>query len=93
MNRRYEELPENINELNDQEIDALAQNIWQKITVERNSIDRDTQLKLRQRAYAIWIKQYPHENDDDPDCHLEEIYSGLVKEHNPHFNMDGQQRS
>ena len=81
MTRRYEELPENIDQMSDQEIEALAQNIWQKITAERASIDRDTQLRLRQQAYSIWRNKYPDEHDDDADCHLEDIYSWLLSEY------------
>ena len=81
MTRRYEELPENINQMRDEEIEALAQNIWQKITAKRVSIDRDTQLRLRQKAYSIWIYKYPGEQDDDADCNLEEIYAWLLSEY------------
>ena len=81
MSRRYEKLPENLNQFSDQEIDALAQKMWQRINAERNLINRETKLHLRQKAYSIWVNTYPSEKDDDPDCHLEEIYSLLVKEY------------
>jgi len=81
MTRRYEELPENIDQMSDQEIEAMAKSIWQKITAERVSIDRDTQLRLRQQAYSIWRNKYPDEHDDDADCHLEDIHSWLLSEY------------
>ncbi len=81
MSRYYEEMPENIHQMSDHEIESLAQNIWQKINAESKLIDRNTKLQLRQRAYAIWRAKYPHENDDDNDCHLEEIYSWLLSEY------------
>ena len=81
MSRYFEKLPENLNQMSDVEIEAIAENIWLKINVECNPIDRDTKLRLRQKAYAIWIDKYPHEKDDDDDCHLEEIYSWLLSEY------------
>jgi hypothetical protein len=80
MSRYYEEMPENMHQMSDQEIESLAQNIWQKINTESKLIDRNAKLQLRQRAYAIWRAKYPHENDDN-DCHLEEIYSWLLSEY------------
>ena len=81
MSRRYEKLPENINQFSDQEIDAFAQKMWQRISAERKLINRETQLHLRQLAYSIWINKYPGEKDDDFDCHLEEIYLLLVDDY------------
>ena len=81
MSRFFEKLPENLKQMSDAEIGALAENIWLKINAECNHIDRDTKLRLRQKAYSIWIDKYPHEKDDDVDCHLEEIYSWLLSEY------------
>ena len=81
MSRFFEKLPENLKQMSDAEIGALAENIWLKFNAECNPIDRDTKLRLRQKAYAIWIDKYPHEKDDDVDCHLEEIYSWLLSEY------------
>ena len=81
MSRYFEKLPENLKQMSDAEIGALSENIWLKINAEYNPIDRDTKLRLRQKAYAIWIDKYPHEKDDDVDCHLEEIYSWLLSEY------------
>ena len=81
MSRRYEKLPENFNQFSDQEIDDFAQDMWQRINAGRVLINRETQLHLRQKAYSIWINKYPGENDDDPDCHLEEIYSQIVNDY------------
>ena len=58
-------------------IKPITESIWLKINNESNLTDRDTQLRLRQKAYSIWIDKYPHEKDDDG-CHLEEIYSWLL---------------
>ena len=81
MSRYFEKLPENLNQMSGAEIEAIAENIWLKISAECNPIDRDTKLRLRQKAYSIWIEKYPHETDDDVDCHLEEIYSWLLSEY------------
>ena len=81
MSRYFEKLPENLNQMSDAEIEAIAENIWLKINAGCNRIDRDTKLRLRQKAYSIWIDKYPHEKDDDVDCHLEEIYSWLLSEY------------
>jgi len=81
MSRYFEKLPENLNQMSGAEIEAIAENIWLKINAECNPIDRDTKLRLRQKAYSIWIEKYPHETDDDVDCHLEEIYSWLLSEY------------
>ena len=81
MSRYFEKLPENLKQMSDAEIGALAENIWLKINAEYNTIDRDTKLRLRQKTHSIWIDKYPHEKDDDVDCHLEEIYSWLLSEY------------
>ena len=81
MSRYFEKLPENLKQMSDAEIEVIAENIWLKINAECNHIDRDTKLRLRQKAYSIWIDKYPHEKDDDVDCHLEEIYSWLLNEY------------
>ena len=81
MSRYFEKLPENLKQMSDAEIGALAENIWLKFNAECNPIDRDAKLRLRQKAYSIWIEKYPHEKDDDVDCHLEEIYSWLLSEY------------
>ena len=81
MTRRYEELPENLDQMSYQEIEAFAQIMWQKITADRVLIDRNTQLRLRQKAYSLWRNKYPAEHDDDADCHLENIYSRLLIEY------------
>lgn len=81
MSRYFEKLPENLKQMSDAEIGALAENIWLKINAECNPIDRDTKLRLRQKAYSIWIDKYPDEKDDDDNCHLEEIYSWLLSEY------------
>ena len=81
MSRYFEKLPENLKQMSDAEIEVIAENIWLKINAECNHIDRDTKLRLRQKAYSIWIDKYPHEKDDDVDCHLEEIYSWLLSEY------------
>lgn len=82
MSRFYEELPENLNDLNDKELEKLAQDIWHRIIIQQKSIDRQTLLGLRQRAYSIWIELYPNESDDDADCHLEGIYLQLLSSYN-----------
>jgi hypothetical protein len=81
MSRYYEKLPENFHQMSDEEIQTWVENIWQKINAECNLIDRDTRLQLRQQAYSIWRNKYPDENDDDIDCHLEEIHSWLLSEY------------
>ena len=81
MSRYYEKLPENFHQMSDEEIQTWVENIWQKINTECNLIDRDTRLQLRQQAYSIWRNKYPDENDDDIDCHLEEIHSWLLSEY------------
>ena len=45
-------------------------------------MNRETKLKLLQKAYAEWIRLYPDENDDDPNCHLPGIQRlmGLTEE-------------
>lgn len=81
MSRYYKKLPENFDQMSDQEIEAWAERLWFKIASDHNVIDRNTQLELRQKAYAIWREKYPEENDDDSDCHLEDIYSSLLSEY------------
>jgi hypothetical protein len=81
MSRYYEKLPENFHQMSDEEIQTWVENIWQKINTECNLIDRDTRLQLRQQAYSIWRNKFPNENDDDNECHLEEIHSWLLSEY------------
>ena len=81
MSRYYEKFPENFDQMSDQEIESWAQRLWLKIAADQKVIDRNTQLQLRQKAYAIWREKYPDENDDDSDCHLEDIYSSLLSEY------------
>ncbi len=81
MTRRYEKLPENFDKLSDEEIKALAQNMWAKISEDQLLINREAKLELRRKAYSIWINKYPNEKDDDLDCHLEEIYSLLIQDY------------
>ncbi len=81
MTRRFEKLPENFDKLSDEEIKALTQNMWAKISAELQLINREAKLELRRKAYSIWINKYPYEKDDDLDCHLEEIYSLLIQEY------------
>lgn len=81
MSRYYEKLPENFDQMSDQEIEAWAERLWLNIAAEHKVIDRNTQLQLRQKAYAIWREKYPDENDDDSACHLEDIYSSLLSEY------------
>ena len=81
MSRYYEKLPENFHQISDEEIQTWVEYIWQKINTECNLIDRDTRLQLRQKAYAIWRNKFPNENDDDGECHLEEIHSWLLSEY------------
>jgi hypothetical protein len=40
-------------------------------------MNRETKLKLLQKAYDEWIRLYPNENDDDPGCHLPEIQRSM----------------
>lgn len=81
MSRYYEKLPENFDQMSDQDIEAWAERLWLKIAAEHKVIDRNTQLELRQKAYEIWREKYPDENDDDSNCHLEDIYSSLLSEY------------
>jgi len=81
MSRYYEKLPENFHQMSDEEIQTWVENIWQKINAECNLNDRDTRLQLRQKAYANWRSKFPNENDDDGECHLEEIYSWLLSKY------------
>ena len=81
MTKHYEELPENLDQFSEEEIDVLAEELWLKLKAKEDSLDRNTRLRLRQQAYSIWISKYPHENEDDPDCHLESIYSWLLSVH------------
>jgi hypothetical protein len=81
MSRYYEKLPENFHQMSDEEIQTWVENIWQKINAECNLIDRGTRLQLRQQAYSIWRNKFPNENDDDSECHLEEIHSWLLIEY------------
>ncbi len=81
MTRRYLKLPEHFDKLSDEEIKALAQNMWAKISAELHLINREAELELRRKAYSIWINKYPNEKDEDVDCHLEEIYSLLILEY------------
>ena len=81
MTRRYEKLPENFDKLSDEEIKALAQNMWAKMSEDPLLINREAKLELRRKAYSIWINKYPNEKDDDLDCHLEEIYSLLIQDY------------
>lgn len=81
MTRRYEKLPENFDKLSDEEIRALAQDMWAKISEGQILINREAKLELRRKAYSIWINKYPNEKDDDLDCHLEEIYSLLIQDY------------
>jgi hypothetical protein len=81
VTRLYEKLPENFDKLSDEEIKALAQNMWAKISEGQLLINREAKLELRRKAYSIWINKYPNEKDDDVDCHLEEIYSLLIQDY------------
>ena len=55
--------------------------MWLKIAIDHNVIDRNAQLQLQQKAYAIWREKYPDENDDDTEGHLEDIHTSLLSEY------------